>query len=71
MKRLVHREAGQAVFQRSYHEHGSGARQITGKTREYIDTNPAKRAEYLYYAAQKHPVDVYCPRDTSQVILMC
>ncbi len=49
-KRLVHREIGQKIFQRSYYEHvirGEGEyRQIW----TYVDENPAKWAEDQYYA---------------------
>ena len=51
LKRLVHREAGQAIFQRSYHEHGIRGEADYREIWEYIDTNPAKWAEDRYYTA--------------------
>ena len=49
LKRLVHREAGQTVFQRSYHEHVIRGEADYREIWEYIDTNPAKWAEDRYY----------------------
>ena len=51
LKRLVHREAGQAIFQRSYHEHVIRGEADYWEIWEYIDTNPAKWAEDRYYTA--------------------
>ena len=51
LKRLVHREAGQTVFQRSYHEHVIRGEADYREIWRYIDTNPAKWAEDRYFQA--------------------
>jgi REP element-mobilizing transposase RayT len=51
LKRLVHREAGRVVFQRSYHEHVIRNERDYLEIWNYIDTNPAKWAEDRYYQA--------------------
>ena len=50
-KRLVHREAGQTVFQRSYHEPVIRGEADYREIWNYIDTNPAKWAEDRVYTA--------------------
>ena len=51
LKRLVHREVGQTIFQRSYHEHVIRGEADYREIWRYIDTNPAKWAEDRYYRA--------------------
>ena len=51
LKRLIHREAGQAIFQRSYHEHVIRSEADYREIWSCIDTNPAKWAEDRYYTA--------------------
>ena len=48
-KRLVHRELGQDIFQRSYHDHVIRKESDFRAIWEYIDTNPARWAEDIYY----------------------
>ena len=49
LKRLVHREIGGKIFQRSYHEHVIWGEEDYRLIWEYIDTNPAKWAEDRYF----------------------
>ncbi len=51
-KRLIHREAGQRVFQRSYHDHVIRCENDYREIREYIDNNPAKWVEDRYYTEE-------------------
>jgi hypothetical protein len=51
LKRLVHRETGQTVFQCSYHEHVIRGEADYREIWRYIDTNPAKWAEDRYDTA--------------------
>ena len=49
LKRLVHREIGGKIFQRSYHEHVIRGEEDYRLIWEYIDTNPAKWTEDRYF----------------------
>ncbi len=51
LKRLVHREVGQTIFQRSYHEHVIRGEADYREIWRYIDTNPAKWVGDRYYRA--------------------
>ena len=48
-KRLVHRELGEKIFQRSYHDHVIRNEEDWREIWDYIDTNPARWAEDRYY----------------------
>ena len=48
-KRLCHRDIGQTVFQRSYHDHIIRNEQDYLIIWEYIDSNPAKWQEDCFY----------------------
>ena len=48
-KRLVHRELGVTIFQRSYHEHVIRGERDYREIWDYIEGNPAKWAEDRYY----------------------
>ena len=50
MKRWASRQAGAALWQKSYHEHVIRNENDYREIWEYIDTNPAKWAEDRYYA---------------------
>ena len=49
MKRLINKEAGENIFQRSYHEHVIRNEADYRRIWDYIDTNPAKWTEDCYY----------------------
>ena len=49
MKRLINKEAGENIFQRSYHEHVIRDEADYRRIWDYIDTNPAKWTEDCYY----------------------
>ena len=49
LKRLVQRENGGKIFQRSYHEHVIRGEEDYRLIWEYIDTNPAKWTEDRYF----------------------
>ena len=49
MKRWASRQAGFALWQKSYHEHVIRNEEDYRQIWEYIDTNPAKWAEDRYY----------------------
>ena len=48
-KRLVHREVGQKIFQRSYHDHVIRNEEDFRAVWEYIENNPARWAKDRYY----------------------
>ena len=50
LKRLVNREIGHNIWQRSFHEHVSRNESDYREIWEYIENNPAKWAEDRYYA---------------------
>ena len=49
-KRLVNKETGSDVFQRSYHDHIVHNEKDYGKIWDYIDTNPLKWKEDCFYS---------------------
>ena len=49
MKRLINKEAGENIFQRSYHEHVIRNEADYRRIWDYIDTNPVKWTEDCYY----------------------
>ena len=51
MKRLINKEAGENIFQRSYHEHVIRNEADYRRIWDYIDTNPAKWTEDCYYVS--------------------
>jgi len=48
-KRLVHREVGEKIFRRSYHDHVIRNEEDFREIWDYIDTNPARWAEDRFY----------------------
>ena len=50
MKRWASKKAGQALWQKSYHEHVIRSENDYLEIRKYIEENPAKWAEDRYYA---------------------
>lgn len=50
LKRFCHRDIGQSVFQRSYHDHVIRNEKDYLQIWEYIDNNPAKWQEDCFYA---------------------
>ena len=48
-KRFCHRDIGQTIFQRSYHDHVIRNERDYLKIWEYIDSNPAKWQEDCFY----------------------
>ena len=48
-KRFVHRDVGKTVFQRSYYDHIIRDERDYRKIWEYIDTNPLRWAEDIFY----------------------
>ena len=49
LKRFCHRDVGERIFQRSYHDHVIRGEKDYLKIWEYIDTNPAKWNEDCFY----------------------
>jgi len=49
LKRFVHKECGFAFFQRSYHDHIIRNEAEYQKIWQYIDENPARWKEDMYY----------------------
>ena len=50
LKRLVNREAGTNIWQRSYHDHVIRGEADYREIWTYIDTNPARWGEDCYYS---------------------
>ncbi|MBO5496625.1 MAG: hypothetical protein J5967_04410, partial [Oscillospiraceae bacterium] len=50
LKRLVNREAGTNIWQRSYYDHVIRGEADYREIWTYIDTNPARWAEDCYYS---------------------
>ena len=48
-KRFCHRDLGEAIFQRSYHDHVIRGDEDYLKIWQYIDSNPAKWQEDCFY----------------------
>ncbi len=53
-KRFVNKEAGQNIFQRSFHDHIIRDEQDYLKIWNYIDTNPQKWREDCFFTVQKN-----------------
>jgi len=51
-KRFCHRDLGEAIFQRSYHDHVIRGDEDYLKIWQYIDSNPAKWQEDCFYVPQ-------------------
>ena len=49
LKRFCHRDVGEIVFQRSYHDHVIRGEKDYRKIWEYIDTNPTRWCEDCFY----------------------
>ena len=56
MKRWASRQAGTALWQRSYHEHVIRNESDYREIREYIENNPARWIEDRYYIEGEHSV---------------
>ena len=52
LKRLVSRETGENIFQRSYHDHIIRNKNDYDKIWKYIDTNPLKWADDCFYVKE-------------------
>lgn len=53
LKRLCHRDLGQRIFQRSYHDHVIRNEKDYQMIWQYIDTNPARWQEDCFYEENK------------------
>ena len=51
LKRFVHRDIGEKIFQRSYHDHVIRGEQDYQKIWQYIDSNPAKWENDCFHRA--------------------
>ena len=53
LKRFCHRELGEQIFQRSYHDHIIRNRQESLKILEYIENNPKQWEEDYFYMKEE------------------
>ena len=53
LKRFCHRELGEQIFQRSYHDHIIRNRQDSLKILEYIKNNPKQWEEDCFYMKEE------------------